>query len=825
MTAINFLASDVALGKSFWLNSQGELCKSSYPNVRDFTSTTVTCSTIKDFHAALVKHAAQGMCLLKGTLHKELNGESRAGATKSDDTTSWICLDLDGAPFKSPSEFMSSIPEFKDVAHIVQYSASYGVNGNTKLSCHIFMLMDAALPATNIKTWLMDKNLSDSLRKGITLGRTGAALHWPVDITACQNDKLLYIAPPKIGKGIACTLKDSERIQLVPGRIQLLPAKSLITKRTLEQVKEEARALRDALRKDAQLPPLKSQTRWVGEFEVQPKPGQATITGRKEDRGFIYFNLNGGDSWGYYHPVGNSEYIHNFKSEPSYLTRELLPDYYKDQRITQRIQQSQPTEGGELVLAFRDKRTAQYWNGTWSEDTQHLELHPAKSELQLNHWMQNHQLPPWEVIPVWDLHFNPQSTVIVDEDKHTINTYVPTHFFRMEYDTKASLDKCPLIKRIMLHAISGGQEDETFEHWLNWLAVIFQTRRKPKTAWIWHGTEGTGKGIIISRILTPLLGAEYVVQKRASELEEKFTGWLEKALIAFIDEIEVSASQKKDIISGDLRSFITEDVVTIRHMNRAAVQTQNYTGLIASSNKPNPVIITVIDRRYNIGFFQKLRLEVTQHELDNVLPKELAAFMSYIMTRTADVQMAGTALKNQAHEDLVENNKTSADITAGQLANGDLMALWEMRMDLNMALQITGGNAGFAHMYHDIIKREIEVLATSPNRGDYKARISKANKVDTIVTAESRLSRDELLVIFEHCVGNMPKTPNKFTSLLKHRGIKTERIWINNTAQYGLRVEWKAPRSWLDEVMAEFKAAEPKTSRTKILKLVERKTA
>ncbi|OOV05781.1 hypothetical protein RF819_02815 [Rhodoferax fermentans] len=784
------------------------------------------CSSLKEFHAALIKHAAEGMCLLKGKLHKKLDRESRAGSTKSDDPTNWLCLDLDGAPYDTPQQFMAAIPEFKDVSHIVQYSASYGINGNKKLSCHIFMLLDQALPAANIKTWLMDKNLSDGLRKGITLSRIGATLHWPLDVTACQNDKLLYIAPPTLGKGVTSTLKASERIQYVPGRLQVLSVKHLQPKRTLEQVKEESKKLRDDLRKAANLPALRSGTKWVGELEIQSKPGVASITGRKEERGFVYFNLNGGDSWSYYHPVGNPEFIRCFKDpDLSYLTRELLPDYYKDQRITQRIQQSQPTEGGELVLAFRDKRTAQYWNGTWQEETQTLDLHPAKSELQLNHWMQGHQLPPFDVIPVWDMLFNPQSTVIIDEAAHTINTYVPTKYFRQEHNPKAALNDCPLIKRIMLHAISGGQEDETFEHWLNWLAVIFQQKVKPKTAWILHGEEGTGKGVIVSRVLTPLLGAQYVQQKRASELEEKFTGWLEKALIAFIDEIEVSASQRKDTISGDLRSFITEDVVTIRHMNRAAVQTTNYTGFIFSSNKTTPVVISSGDRRYNVGFFQKQRLQVTQNELDHTLPKELPAFMSYIMTREADVQTAGQALKNQAHKDLVEGNKTSADITAGQLANGDIMALWEMRMDLNLALQITGGNAGFAHMYHDIIKREVELLATSPNADTYKGRVSKSAKQDIVVTAESRLSRDELLVVFEHCVGNMPKTPNKFTSLLKHRGIKTEQLRVNGAKTFGLKVEWKAPRSWLDEVMQEIEEAKPRTSRAKIIKLSERRTA
>ena len=803
---IHFLSSDLTLGKSYWLDEKGQLNKSSYPNVRDFTSHTEHCASIKDFHRTLVEHAKLGHCLLKGTLHRTLNNESRAGSTHSEDATHWVCFDLDDSPFKTPQEFINAVPELKDVAHIIQYSASYGVMGNTKLNCHIFMLMTSELPAASLKTWLMDVNLRDTMRKGVTLSRTGAALHWSLDVTACQNDKLLYIAPPTLNKGVTSTLKDSERIQLIPGKLPMLDASLLTTKMNIEQVKAEAQRLRDDLRKEAKLPAIKSATKWVGELEVQPKPGQAIISGKKEERGFIYFNLNGGNSWGYYHPVGNPEFILNFKQEPSYYTRELLPDYYKDCKATQRIQQSQPTEGGELVLAFRDKRTAQYLNGIWNETTQTLELHPAKSELQLTHWMQNHNLPPFEVIPVWDMQFNPQSDVIIDEALHTINTYVPTPYFRQDFSKPTPLSHCPLIKRIMMHTISDGKDDDTFEHWLNWLAVVFQLKRKPKTAWIWQGTQGTGKGLIVANILTPLLGSRYVAQKRASELEEKFNGWMETALIAFIDEVQVSASQRKDLISGDLRSFITEDWITIRHMSKASVMTENFTGFILSTNKNDPVMIDYTDRRYNVGMFQKNKLEITDDEIYKQLPNELPAFMNYIMTRKADVQKALTVIKNKAHNDLIDNNKTSADITASQLANGDIVALWEMRMDLKMAMQIAGNNASFAHMYYEIIKREVELMATGTNYGAYKTRVvAKPNNNNVIVTAESKLSRDELLVIFEHCVGNMPKTPNKFTSLLRHRNIRTEQMRIGTTKTFGLRVEWKAPRSWIKETLDEIK--------------------
>jgi len=183
--------------------------------------------------------------------------------------------------------------------------------------------------------------------------------------------------------------------------------------------------------------------------------------------------------------------------------------------------------------------------------------------------------------------------------------------------------------------------------------------------------------------------------------------------------------------------------------------------------------------------------------------------MNYIMTRKADRTMAAKPVKNEAHNILVENSRTSIDVTVNQIANGDIVALWDMRMDLNMALQINGGNAGYAHMYHDLIKREIKELIIEFQQNQHH-RIQAKKSPTYAVTAQSRVTRDELLVIFEHCVGNMPKTPNKFTSLLKHRNIKTVRMRIRGASQWGLEVEWKAPAQWLQERNEEFVAQDPK---------------
>jgi len=133
---------------------------------------------------------------------------------------------------------MNSEPAFKDVSYIVQYSASYGVMGNTKLSAHVFMMLSAKVSATTLKAWLIDRNLLNvKLRAGITLTKTAAALHWPLDVTACQNDKLLYIAPPDLRKGVTCTIKPAERIQYIAGSHLTLDVKHIKPTRSIEVLK------------------------------------------------------------------------------------------------------------------------------------------------------------------------------------------------------------------------------------------------------------------------------------------------------------------------------------------------------------------------------------------------------------------------------------------------------------------------------------------------------------------------------------------------------------------------------------------------------------
>ena len=61
----------------------------------------------------------------------------------------------------------------------------------------------------------------------------------------------------------------------------------------------------------------------------------------------------------------------------------------------------------------------------------------------------------------------------------------------------------------------------------------------------------------------------------------------------------------------------------------------------------------------------------------------------------------------------------------------------------------------------------------------------------------SKLTRDELFVLFEYCHGNIPQSPNKFTRLLKHKGITTTKIRnAHGELAYGMHITWMATSEW-----------------------------
>lgn len=798
MTDVYFLAAREPLVKSFKL-VDGEIEKQQYPAVKHFTSFVERCTSPAEFCKALKDHAAKGHCLIKGKLKRIISDEPRAGLTETNDTTEWMCLDLDKAPFKTPAELMDAHPLLKDVSYIVQYSASQGLPNAKGLSCHIYIMLSHSYHAPYLKAWLMQQNLDGSIlagviRKAIKLTETSNYLHYPIDITACQNDKLLYIAPPVVDKQIKYSVDADSAIQLVVKQLSKLPIERLKCDK-IEVYKKQATELLNALREEASLAPIARRTKIIGGFEVQTGVGEIAITGINKARGFTYFNFNHGDSWAYYHPDENFEYIHNFKGEPVYKTSEIMPDYYKQCKQEHFAETTTPTEHGDLVLAVCNKRSGSYHKVIWNEAEQQLAVYPALSKDQLHDWLKSYNKTKPEFIDQYDIEFNPQVKTILDHKKKYLNLYIPNAWFKRTV-TKRSIDECPTIKRVLMSVASRNEWTKVTEHLLNWLAVIFQHRIKTTTAWVFSGVEGTGKGTFINHIVAPLLGREYVRAMDMSVLEDTYNEYLERALILSLDEVQLSALNGKGKIASRLRNWITEPTVNLRKMRASPYDTPSFVNLILSSNKDDPIIINNQDRRYNIAEFQTEKLNLTYTDVFETIPTELPYFFDYIMTRPADIQQAAQIIHTNTRKAVINANRNSIDVLSDALLNGDINPFVSALPDMRLISEVhaTGNKSAIAVQFNAIVTREVEkIAAVEPDKNGF-------HRLD------STLTRDELWVLFEHAVGNIPNSPHRFTKLLRHKHIETQRMRVNGKLVYGFNVRWLASHDWLQEHTIEMPA-------------------
>jgi len=762
---LHFLSASVPLTKTIEKLPDGTVLKSPYPNVYNVTSHEEQITDIADFYAAMAKHAALGHCLVKGNLTRTLVNESRAGSTVTGDSTHWICLDIDGIPATygtppasvTPSALLSVLG-IGDVSHVLQWSASQGINGPA-LRLHIFMLLTGPVPAPILKQWLVQLNHSvPLLSDAMGLTKTGNSLTWGLDITACQNDKLLYIAPPTL-KGLKSPLGRTPRISLVQ---RVLPA---LTFPTSTNTTKANQALTEAriheLREAAGLPPRKFAMKTVKNTEVLNKPESCEVTDTRTERGFVYFNLNGGDSWAYYHPEDRPEIIYNFKGEPNYLTKDLLPEYW----ATLTSSASRTSSAGMTYLIFLDRKTSTYYRGTYDAATDHLDLTPAKNETQVRHFAEQFGVPLGSYIPEWDMTFDPHDNVRVDFGNRTINTFQLTEY--MKTPAKKVAKPPPTIFRIIHHAL--GSDVTCTEHFINWLAFILQQRKRTLTAWVLHGVEGTGKGIMMNRILRPIFGKEQTAMRRMEELNEPYNSYMKKCFIVFIDEVESKALMNERGVMAKLRSFITEPFVTIRDMYSSAVEWENFCNWIFSSNKPEPVLIPQEDRRFNVGKYQTKKLGMDDTELAKI-PGELQAFHDYLLSYPVDTTAVATPLDNEDRSTMIQVSESSIDTVAGKILDGDM----EFLLDQLPSSAAYTGDATTTRKVQDY-QHALRTIMVRTDPSDGRCNIS----------------RDELRVVFDYVVGKIPESPNKFTSLLKHHRIHTSKVRVDDKPVYGIKTTFR----------------------------------
>lgn len=752
---VNTLTASRPICKTVVLDASGDYSTHPYPFIKNFTSQEHQVESSRDFYALIVETANRGGTVLKGQLKQPLDNQSRAGMTDSMALANWICLDIDADKSlgTSPDELLSTLhPALGSTSYVLQHSARDGITVKEGTRYHIFMLLAQPIQPALLKQWLIKINLETQvLRDNLQLSANGCALKYPLDISVCQNDKLLYVAPP-ICMGFEDPLQGHRIVHVVKDQ-----DKANLSSMTVnaERNQQAIDTIINELREKAGLEKKKRKLKQVGHANLLLNPDQAVVTGTQDARGFIYLNLNNGDSWGYYHSKDNPHILYNFKGEPPVYLRDIVPDYY------QTLMDTRAEDHAEQPIVFREPQSDSYFNGVYYPKTNRVKLAQVASKDKIKDFLAQYGLLPPEHIEDYTYEFNPQTNIVYSPEKKWVNRFTPTPY--MLDDTTPSSRVPTTIEKIIRSICV---DELTYEHFINWLAVIFQKRVKTGTAWIFHGVPGTGKGLLHEKIIQPLLGRDHTPKIVTQQLEEQFNGYVETSLITWVDEIKLSGANNDKIVNK-LKHMITEETTTIRNLYRSAVKITCYDNVILATNHKDPMPIAPNDRRMNVAPAQETPINVSQLEID-FIEDELPFFAAYLRDYPINMQQSRTILKNEARDLMIRAARNSVDTLFDAIRLGDFDFLFEFITD--------SPKLSFNNLYIDY-ERTIKRLAAHIEEGEI------------VVT------RDDLMSIYMYLNNKPNTTATAFTRLCSMQDINLKKTRVGDKIVMATTIRFSADQA------------------------------
>lgn len=699
-----------------------------YPHVKAVSShnhdVPVNSAGLLELEQLIRDHGSLGHCMLKGNLKRDLIGESRAGHSDRNALSNLLVLDVDGVRLPKPlntgkltkadvqylsNQIIGELPqEIQNVSYIAQASSSLGLKGD-KTSLHIFMFLTVAMPPKTIKLWLQDANFeSDLFTSQLDLSVNGQSLKLPLDSSVADNSKLVFISTPSFDDDSLNPFAiDNDRIILVTRENSSFDLGKLMQNISPEKVHQKGQLNKDKLREASGFRKKQTKTRLASidniTEEVLLNPDKMSITVVSTNAlPLINCNINGGDSGAYWFNIEKPTYMYNFKDEPIFEIEKADSEFYKS--IFDIFEEELEATGKcEFPVVMRDYYSDTFFNGVYNPNTEQFTdnypLIPINKNNIEDFFMSHGKIAP-DFVPDGRVVFDPMSdnpAVNFKEIPYYVNTYRKTKYVMnaqppanpIEFGhAKTIQTTCPLIYRVIYHML--GEGDQEFERFINWLACIYQTRKKTGVSWVLTGTQGTGKGIFYSRILRALFGNQHVPMRYLQSMEEQFNLYMRDALFLVVDEFHMaSSSSGASKMADKLKSQITEPTITIRGMRSNQDEIPNYTNYLFLTNRVDAVNIETGDRRYNIAPKQDKKL-ITKYpdmpaRLDTKeLENELWQFAGALSTFKVDRRLVEVPIDNTAKEQMRNVSMSVFDEFCQAIKQGNLPYFSDI-LEINVA--------------------------------------------------------------------------------------------------------------------------------------------
>jgi hypothetical protein len=295
-----------------------------------------------------------------------------------------------------------------------------------------------------------------------------------------------------------------------------------------------------------------------------------------------------------------------------------------------------------------------------------IEIHNKQAFTQILHGLGEY-IKGWDaLIPVRYSNYAPACGEMIDKD--TINTFIPTVLMEQK---RSSSDMPTMIGKLLDNLFIKESERKQF---LNWLAFIYQYRKKSGVTWVIKGAQGSGKGILCGYIFSKIFGNNFIGNLTDSAMSGDFNGYLDSKLVVHFNEISAETKKARVEIKNKLKTWSTDATVVINEKGVKLRSVNNHANFIINTNEAIPVDIEADDRRFSVvttgGSLKELGWFKGAASIDAMMD-EVSDLCAYLRGFSVDVDMATTSISNESKNEVTELSRSVYEDIAIALKSGN----------------------------------------------------------------------------------------------------------------------------------------------------------
>lgn len=265
-----------------------------------------------------------------------------------------------------------------------------------------------------------------------------------------------------------------------------------------------------------------------------------------------------------------------------------------------------------------------------------------------------HKIKVFDLLNVENTRFNPfaKSEFYLENGVIYRNSFRPTLYMELPKNQTYKEPKAifALIRNLVV-------SEDRFHYYLNWFANYFQSLRKTPVAIVLKGDQGSGKGILVDEVITPLLGDKQCFQINDKTIRTNYMGSIvEGRLFINCDEITHTASDNKTL--KNLLKMLVSNKKGSFEKKYANIdeETPLYALILFTSNAALPIEIEHGDRRFTV-FKTGINLSKlsflgygSANKLIEAIQSELEDFAVYLLNYPVDHMKASIPMETPEKE-------------------------------------------------------------------------------------------------------------------------------------------------------------------------------